>query len=577
MSDIEEFKNILSSQNKKILKKYLEILPEQLEFDYHEYIKDYDSDDELFDENKKIIMYGNKIIRKILEIHDDKFDLEKRIELSKNFLEYCKNDHYSMINSLLEDDIDNINFRYQDEEKNTAIMYLIKNKKINVLNSLLKKDNIDLGLNLTDNEGRTPLILAVMRSLNGFIEKLLEKPSDEILLNHKSLTGQNALYTACIYNNKIIINLLLDKEDIDVNCQKEDKTIIHYLIKNKLENEIIKVLDKGYQLFNILLDTDNGKIPLFNAAIITNMKKLANKLFDEYFDKINIEYIDELNTTTLMWACNNNIPDLAIKLIKTGKIDLDKVDNEGSTALIYACQEDENMLKVVLELLKYENINLNQQNSGGNTAFMLVCYEEYFEKAAYEMLNRKDLDINLKNDNDYTALLISTFTKNENLAIAILKTGKALVNILDKSKDTVLYFATKNNLYELSYLLVNNHKCLPEQINDKGDQALIWACSNDMDDIALKILENKNVKPFEKRNNKKGVLDYAFENNLHEVILKLIEFMTPFYIVDNIDKIKENIYSGATSKRKIYLSLISSKLNFMKLSNTFQNELIYYL
>ena len=62
--------------------------------------------------------------------------------------------------------------------------------------------------------------------------------------------------------------------------------------------------------------------------------------------------------TSLIYACKNNMKDVALRLLEFENVNYNHIDNYGNTALIYACKN--NMKDVALRLLEFENVNYNK-------------------------------------------------------------------------------------------------------------------------------------------------------------------------------------------------------------------------
>jgi len=71
--------------------------------------------------------------------------------------------------------------------------------------------------------------------------------------------------------------------------------------------------------------------------------------------------------TALIIACTNKMTNVALELIKTGKSKPEHVDYRNATALIIACSN--NMTNVALELIKTGKSNPEQVDTHGNTAY----------------------------------------------------------------------------------------------------------------------------------------------------------------------------------------------------------------
>lgn len=507
---------------------------------------------------EKLEIFKSKYLDKIF--NSVKENNEKNENIDKLFLEACKSDNIEQIRRLYEKR-EQIDFTYIDENGNNCIMYLAKNKR-NIINTIfiLKKD---LGYSIINKNNESFILFLYKNYIKNqdnelkekIMNKLFKKTSIEAI-NHRDNDGLNLFFYMCKNKDFKYIHKLLEIECLDVNCidKNTNETVIHYLIKYKNTEDIIIKLLKDFELF---YDS------LFMDSIKYKHQILANILFDTYYDKINIKKKDDDRSDCLMLSIICGFNDLSIKLINSGKININHIDNEGQSSLTYACQ-DINEIKndnVVLELIKNKDLNVNHQNSDNNTGLMYLI-EEKCEKLALELLKRDDIDVSLKNEYNLTVLLIAVSNNLEKVAFEILKKRDPKPSSYDIKNRTVIYWSLKNNMYNLSYELIKNHDCSPYLIeNEDLNQPILYACKNNMEDIVLILLEDKRVEWWKRNGLGENILDYIFKKNMDDVIFKVIEIMSKEYFFENIDKIKKYIKESNTMKRHKYIKHLSKKLN----------------
>lgn len=113
-----------------------------------------------------------------------------------------------------------------------------------------------------------------------------------------------------------------------------------------------------------------------------------------------INYQNRDGYTPLILAIKIKNPE-SVKLLLThgAKKGINLQDNDGCTALMWACMM-ENTLKTVEELLKY-GANTNLQNNDGRTALMYAAYKN--NPALAKLLCKYGADVDLKDNADKTA------------------------------------------------------------------------------------------------------------------------------------------------------------------------------
>lgn len=140
-------------------------------------------------------------------------------------------------------------------------------------------------------------------------------------------------------------------------------------------------------------------------------------------------------------ARNNNIQLMNELLLKN--VDINSVDDRGSTALIIACYNDN--FEVAKMLLK-KGANPNSQDKMGNTALMGVCFKR-LDKMAQLLLEYKT-DIDQQNFNGANALIFAaTFG-----ADVIIK------NLIDKGADKTI--RDNYNKTALDYAILQENQAI---------------------------------------------------------------------------------------------------------------------
>ncbi|XP_031793948.1 ankyrin repeat domain-containing protein 7-like isoform X3 [Sarcophilus harrisii] len=175
---------------------------------------------------------------------------------------------------------------------------------------------------------------------------------------------------------------------------------------------------EGYQIRS----KDLGKI--HKAALLGDVAKVQQLLL---LGKSTVNDLDKMKRTPLHLACANGYPDV-VSLLVERKCELNLLDNDSRTPLIKAieCQQEE-CATILLEHGADPNLGDSKNNNAlhyiasGRTKFMA------------EKLIKHKIDIEAKNKEGFTPLLLAITTMNTEMADFLLKNG-ANVNALDSCK-----------------------------------------------------------------------------------------------------------------------------------------------
>jgi ankyrin repeat protein len=169
-------------------------------------------------------------------------------------------------------------------------------------------------------------------------------------------------------------------------------------------------------------------------------------------------------------------PKLAIELIKTGLFDLGHKNKEGHTTLMHACfhgSKDE-----VLALLESGQSKPEVGDNNGFTALMWSLNREHNvgTEIALELIKSGQSNPGaVETLMNSTALIIACSLNFEDVAIALIKTGKVNINHKNKYGKNALFYAKEKGLNKVVTLLEDN--------------------GIDFDDIRRKFAERRNFIP----------------------------------------------------------------------------------
>lgn len=415
----------------------------------------------------------------------------------------------------------NIDINYFDINGVPILMYSC-NKSLDKVSMELIKSNYNRIINKNYMEQNSYDILMMCCENNlilttkEFIKCIKINNDYEDVLNIMDVNGDNLIVNS-MKNNRY--EIFIELFQFYINDSHKDKNITCLIIKALqlgVEELLIKFID--YLINNVtynfdyiidnynLLEYKNTFIIKSSLLIITCYYKQSNvalKLIDihdkmkEKYKTFKLDYIDKNDNTALSVACENELTDIALRLIKeycknginTSEYKkLGALNNEGNTPLSIACQKKLSI--VALELLKTGRANQAVHNNIQMTPLMFACEN-----------------------------------KLEGVALEILKLGKCNIDVRDivYNKDA-LSWACDKKLKNVANEILNYYRInrinLTFVLDNDWNTPLILACKNRMSDIAIKIIEfNNNI--FNNNNSSKRALNYARKNRLTNVVEKM--------------------------------------------------------
>jgi ankyrin repeat protein len=192
----------------------------------------------------------------------------------------------------------------------------------------------------------------------------------------------------------------------------------------------------------------------------TTQKIIISKYKDECYSKLKIPfgcklYYKEDKELTLLYACKHSFRETAIGMISNNQVDdVDEIDENGNTALIWACSNSMSYVATLLITIFGDKCNPQQVNSNGVTALILACYNSMA---------------------DVAILLITTFG------------DKCNPQQVDDDGVTALLLACENSMSDVATLLITTFgdKCNLQPVNPYCKIALSLASKNKMNDVVV--------------------------------------------------------------------------------------------
>ena len=419
-----------------------------------------------------------------------------------------------------------------------ALLYACKYEKKEVADYLVKESI----LKISDTYG----LFVYYRNIKS-LEFLLNYVKD---INELNDYGYTLLMYACQYNAKYIADYLIEK-GADVNIamahaiKKDNEHIVNYLINNDYVHINGNDAD-GYtplmyackhhakNILNNLIEKGANIYKTMSNAVSLGRHDIVNYLIENgYANKKDIH-----GYTPLMYAVFHK--DIAV--VETLVNSLDDVniqDNEGKTALMYACicECSCEILKSILKKMSIESINL--QDSEGKTALMYAIFNKDVD-VVETLVNSLD-NVDIQDNEGKTALMYTCICECscEILETVLEKVSiKKGIDIQDNEGKTALIYASLKNIYFVKNLVEKGTNV--DILDNELKSAFRYAYEYGKDDF-LKSKKHISLYLLEHMKNTDNILDYATTWDFREDIIKYFVHNHSNVILDYACR-KDNIY-----------------------------------
>lgn len=295
---------------------------------------------------------------------------------------------------------------------------------------LLARDGVDA--NCTNRRGWTPLFQAASDGNKDIFQQLL--CSKKVDVNWKS-GGQTLLSMAAKEGDGAGIQLLLTRDDVDVNCTNAYGWTPLYQAALDSNKEIVQIL-----LANRKTDPNfacDGHTPL-SLAIKEGKDEIVILLFTR--DDLDVNCTTVRGRTSLYQAAVDGKGTLVEMLLTRGDLDINWRNKYGETVLHFAARTGR--LVLIQQLLAREDLDVNCRASAARTPLHMVASNGDSE-AVQQLLVREDLDLNCKDMYQKTPLLRAIENGHEAVVQDLLGRVGVDVNCTDVYGKTPLHRAVE--------------------------------------------------------------------------------------------------------------------------------------
>ena len=404
----------------------------------------------------------------------------------------------------------------------TPLFMAAANGHVDVL-SYLVENGADVNSRLIDN--LTPLMAAILNSQVNTAVFLIEHGAKlDIRDRRRGYTA--AHYAAFHYSDSCDVLSCLVKNGADVNAHASEKweslTPVMLAIKNGHLNAAVFLIK---HIADVNVEGSDGKTALHYA--VQHYDSSHHSEWCEVFSCVikngaDINACAKGHNTPLMLAISHGNLNAAMFLIKHGA-DVNVQDRDGKTALHYAVQHydsshhsewcevfsclikngadinacaKDNYTPLMLAItschlsavifLTEHGTDVNIQNRDGKTAlhFAVQRYHSSHHSEWCEVLSclvENGADINARENNDNTPLMIASFCGHVNVVTFLIQHGAEL-DVQNDRGNTALHFAVKHNFSGIVHILLDHGA--KHLYNNKKLTPLLFASNNSLTAIA---------------------------------------------------------------------------------------------
>lgn len=479
--------------------------------------------------------------------------------INVNMSDINKSKLYNIASTIVNNDVGTL--EYYNKNNNLENIKLFKNNNLMTYackcfsNKIINKLCILYPslINKKDNNGDTGiLIISSLKYKNG-CELLKTFILNGANINCQNKDGNTPLIMATKIDNMEYIKLLINN-GADCNIKNNNgESIYSILFQNKKINNIHSLVKENlllineYSYFNYINHNNFESYEMFKNFVLKFGELMINNIKIEDTNTI-LEYVIENEYDELDY---DNYPDNDfIEYIINMNVELNGIDSDtGDTPiikLINNLSETDN-INIIYQLIE-KGADINIKNNDDETALSIAVENDYYDLVA--KLIDKGADINVIINNNETPLIVAINNQRYTIASLLIDKG-ANVDYCSNDNNTALMECAKYDNIDIAIKIINKSVEINKTDNILGDTALMIALKNYSIDIAKILLRNGadiNIKNYIKLNSKDII-------NCYKEFSELINnFINDTEEDNNVKKIYDN------SKCSICLNDITKKI-----------------
>jgi ankyrin repeat protein len=330
----------------------------------------------------------------------------------------------------------------------TPLLWAVENRYEELVKLLLASS--DVGVNLEDSYGWTPLLLAT-RNGDSAIAKLLTKKNANDLGKAGDRKHYQTLSIASERGFDGLVGLLLERDGMELNPKGADGLTPLFLAVRNRHREVVELLLEKEGVDVNFKDSQYSQTPLSWAAE-NGYEKMVKLLIKR--DGIDLNTKDfRYGRTPLLWAARNGHAGVVKLLVEKDGTELNVKDLEfGHTPLSWAAYVGHAM--VVQLLIRRENVDLNSVATWYSQTPLSLAAERGHAKIVAILLETNGVDRNTKDSKNRTPLFWAARNGHVEVVRLLLQKRDVKTNCNDEFGRTPLWWAKTNGHREVEWLLM---------------------------------------------------------------------------------------------------------------------------
>lgn len=350
--------------------------------------------------------FGHQAVVKLL-LRDEKiWDIDESTPL--HFA--AKKGHKNIVKLLL--NCEGIDVNAPNLDLDTPLNVAIEMRHEGVAKLLLERNEIDVNYDPSGNGGTALMSCAIVGNIS-ILQQLLERK--DVKLNSRNYQGSTALMLAVEFGNTEVFKQLLGTPGVEVHLKYcHNRTLLMLAAGSYLDSEDIVELLLDREDVAVNCQDNFGRTALMLATMYENNIILKRLLARE---EIDVNSRDHEGQTALMMAASRENYEAVNWFLEREDLDVNCRDHEGQTTLMIYAQKRE--CGVVEKILEKKELDVNRQDFKGRTALMFAasdCYEDDDDgnsaRLIGKLLERSDIDVNCRDENGQTALALAASCEN---------------------------------------------------------------------------------------------------------------------------------------------------------------------
>ncbi|XP_046342376.2 putative ankyrin repeat protein RF_0381 [Haliotis rufescens] len=261
-------------------------------------------------------------------------------------------DHRHMFNLLVHKGAE---LSHVDDNENNILHLTCSSGNVKMVTDLLAKDSVDI--NSRGQNGGTALMWATWWHQSDVIDLLLSKGADASLTDND---GNNILHNACIGGHLEVVQYILKKNIVDINCKgKHGMTPVMI----SLDVRHMLVFDFLVRREADLSHVDDNGNNILHLACLWGCKVIAKYILSKHI--VDIDSKGQSSRTPVMMAAVSGHKEVFSLLVSEGA-NLSSIDASGNNILHLGCLGGSE--SIVQHILSHNVVDINAMNHDGSKA-----------------------------------------------------------------------------------------------------------------------------------------------------------------------------------------------------------------